>query len=332
PESRRKKPKQFCKLLNEQSMLDHTMDRLFNAGAEKIMIITAQEFESSVTALVNERSDADFIKIFCEPEAKNTAPALGLILSICRDEKLSDIIGVFPADHYIGDDISFRQSLDKAIRAANNGHLVTIGITPHRPETGYGYIEKTSLELNGIADVFKVQTFLEKPALEIALNYCSDGQHLWNAGIYIGHIQTFYSEFAQYLPNIYEHIVQGYNHYIESYPILPAVSLDCGIAEKSELVAVVPSDFPWCDLGSWSALSDLYNADQNGNVNIGANIFSLSSHDCTVKQKDKNIVLFGAENLLVVETDDIIFITPKNYCQNIPELINELAFKQTELL
>ncbi|MDR1617220.1 MAG: mannose-1-phosphate guanylyltransferase [Syntrophomonadaceae bacterium] len=332
PESRKKKPKQFCKLLNERSMLDHTMDRLFSAGAGKIMIITTREFEPYVTDLVNERSDSGLIKIFCEPEIKNTAPAIGLILSVCRDEQLSDIIGIFPADHYIGDNISFQQSLGKAVHAANDGHLVTIGITPHRPETGYGYIEKTARELNGISDVFKVQTFLEKPALEIARSYCSDGRHLWNAGIYVGHIQTFCDEFAQYLPSIYEHILQGYNHYLKSYPILPAISFDCGIAEKSQLIAVVPSDFPWCDLGSWNALADLYDADQNGNVNIGANIFSLSSYDCMVKQKDKSIVLFGAENLLVVETDDIIFVTPKRYCQNIPALIDELALKQTELL
>ncbi len=332
PESRKHRPKQLCTLVDDKTMLDHTIDRLSACGADHIIIITSSDLVDSIENVVSNRPDQLEIEILSEPELKNTAPAIGLALAKCLQENRKEILGIFPADHHISDDLLFKQSLEKAILAAENGRLVTIGIKPDRPETGYGYIEKTMWEIGSIPDVFEVQAFREKPTVELAETYFQDGIHLWNAGIYVGHISTFMEEFNDHLPELFVHMIKGYDHYYDSYADLPNISIDYGIAEKSNRIAVVPSSFPWCDLGSWNSYIDLYPIDEFGNVQLGTKIFSLDSKNCVVKQKDKNIVLFGLDDLLIVEEDDLILITPRKRSQDIRDLVASLELNRKDLL
>ena len=205
PESRQLRPKQLCKLVNNKSMLDNTIDRLTNAGAGKIIIITSDDLLPGIEELIKNRPDAHMIEVLTEPEGKNTAPAVGLVLARLQEENPDQILGFFPADHHISDEQAFAESMERAIRAAQTGHIATIGIAPDRPETGYGYIEKSKWEIGEIGNVYQVGSFREKPDLPTAQTYLNSGQYVWNAGIYIGSTSVLLDEFRT-LMDIHEKI------------------------------------------------------------------------------------------------------------------------------
>ncbi|MEQ8175163.1 MAG: mannose-1-phosphate guanylyltransferase [Syntrophomonadaceae bacterium] len=332
PESRQHRPKQLCKFFNNRSMLNNTIERLLRSGSTNIYVVTNDELRPHIEAETRCYADKAVIEVMCEPQGKNTAPAVGLILARLYQENQEDILGVFPADHFVGNEEAFAKSLDKAVQAAEKHHLVTIGIEPQSPETGYGYIEKTRWEVGEIPDVFQVNSFCEKPDLQKAKDYLEGGCHLWNAGIYVGHSSTFLEEFARHLPEIYQHIIKGASEYVEAYNRLPDVSLDYGIAEKSDRIAVVPSSFDWCDLGNWNALADFFNSDNENNTLVRGDAAFIKSKNCLVQQKEKCLVLFGVDNLLVVESDDIIMIADRSLSQDIRELTEALVQKQRHYL
>lgn len=332
PASRQCRPKQLCKFIGNKTMLDNTIDRLTIAGAHKIIIITSEDLFPGIREVVDKRHDSDIIEILTEPEGKNTAPAVGLILSRQAEEDLDEILGFFPADHYIQDTEAFAASIKQAAAAAGQGLIATIGITPDRPETGYGYIERTTWEVGEIG-VYEVNSFQEKPDYDTAQRYLNSGDYVWNAGIYVGSSRVLTEEFKTYLPEIYEKIKAGSEAYLASYAELPSLSLDYGIAEKSDRMAVVPADFGWCDLGNWNALADIHEKDDMGNVCTGSDVIVLDSCNCLVKQTDKTIVLYGVENILVVETDDIIMVSDRKLSQNIRSITERLKSRErTDLL
>lgn len=324
PESRKHRPKQLCRFVNNKTMLDHTLDRLILAGFGQVIIVTSDDLLNPIQHLVKVREDNEHIMVLSEPEGKNTAPALGLALAHLYpfDENL--IVGVFPADHHVMNTDAFVQSIQKAIQAAHHNHLATIGIEPNRPETGYGYIEKTQWEIGEIPDVYQVRSFCEKPDRTTAQNYLDGGKHMWNSGIFIGKARVFLEEYAQHLPQIHTVIETGLKPYIAAYPTLPGISLDYGIAEKCKRIAVVPADFGWCDLGCWDALAELLALDEKNNCVSGQNVMVLDSQQCVVKQEAKNIVLFGVQDLLVVESGDVVLIADRNRSQDIRQVVEEL--------
>ncbi len=324
PESRRKHPKQLCKFLNNRSMLDLTLDRLVEAGSQQMLIITNDELLADIKQIILNRTDADKIEILSEPEGRNTAPAVGLALARHCATNQDSIMGIFPADHHVLDTDSFCQSIKKAIQAAEQDQVVTIGIEADRPETGYGYIEKTHWEIGNLGGVFRVKSFCEKPDFDTASSYLETGLHLWNSGIYVGKVKTLLEEFSCYLPDIYQPLQMGYDHYLQSYASLPNISLDYGVAEKSNRMAVVPGKFGWCDIGSWNALAELFPYDEQQNSRLGEDVLFMDSKNCLVKQNTKSIILFGVADLMVVETDDVILVTDRHRSQNIRELVNKL--------
>jgi mannose-1-phosphate guanylyltransferase/mannose-6-phosphate isomerase len=325
PESRQEKPKQFCRLVDDRSMLDHTIDRCRNLGFSRIVIITSDELLPRVQQLVQERPDNNIIEILSEPEGKNTAPAVGLALARYGWEQ-DEIIAVFPSDHHIVDNARFDQAINKAIQAAHHDHIAIIGVLPNRAETGYGYIEKSRWEISELPDVYQVSSFREKPDLSTAEAYLAAGNYMWNAGI--GKTSIFIEEFMKHLPQIYQPLSQGYEPYRNAYSLLPSLSLDYGIAEKSDRMAVVTGDFGWCDLGSWNALAELHNQDEHQNICAGSDVVILDSSNCLVKQADKTIVLYGVENLLVVETGDVILISERQRSQDVRNLVEALNREQ----
>ncbi|MEN6348366.1 MAG: sugar phosphate nucleotidyltransferase, partial [Syntrophomonas sp.] len=295
---------------------------------DRVVIITNDSLLAGIEQLVAQRADAGAIEILSEPEGKNTAPAVGLVLSRYFKEDNDQILGVFPADHHVLNTDSFISSIQQANRAAELDRLATIGVSPHRPETGYGYIEKTKWEIGEIPGVFEVGSFCEKPDVNTAQTYLEGGQHMWNAGIYIGKGRVLMEEFEKYLPDVFYLISKGYDAYLDSYPELPNISLDYGIAEKSDRMVVVPADFGWCDLGSWNALAEIHTCDQDMNICNGPDIVAVDSKGCIVQQSEKSVVLFGVENLLLVETEDIIFVSDRKNAQDIRTLIDQLNLKE----
>ncbi len=328
PESRRQRPKQLCKLVGDSSMLDLTIDRLIMAGAKQVVIITGDDLLPAIEELVSQRSDYGSIEILSEPQGRNTAPAVGMVLSKYLNGASNEILGIFPADHHVLDTDSFTQSISLAKNAAEQNYLVTIGITPQRPETGFGYIERSQYEFATLPDVYSVDSFLEKPDQTTAESYLTSGQHMWNSGIYIGKRDVWMKEFEEHLPDVYHHIIQGWEHYISSYNELPDISLDYGIAEKSKLMAVVPADFGWSDLGSWNSLAEIHTSDGSDNVFCGPDVMALDSKNCLVKQVEKTVVLFGVDDLLLVETEDLILVAPRQRVQDIRTLVKSLEEKQ----
>ena len=327
PESRQTHPKQLCKFIDNRSMLDHTIDRLMSAGSDRIIIITSDDLLNSIISMIQERPDQDNIEVLSEPQGKNTAPAVGLVLSRYATFDGETVFGIFPADHHVLDAESFKHCIEQAVLAAQHNHIATIGIQPDRPETGYGYIEKSKWEIGEIPDVYGVESFCEKPDLTVAESYLTSGRHMWNSGIYIAKAQTFMDEFSSFLPEIYAQLQLGYENYVHSYDLLPSISLDYGIAEKSSRMAVVSGDFGWCDLGSWNALTDLFGNDQENNTCSGNDIMIMESQNCLVRQSEKSIVLFGVTNLLVVETDGIILVSDRQRAQDIRTIVDLLHTK-----
>lgn len=327
PESRRQFPKQLCKFFDDKTMLDHTIDRLLLADSQQIIIITSDDLHHCINQIISKRTDRDKIELLSEPQGKNTAPAVGLVLAKYARQYPEEVVGIFPADHYVLDNQAFSTAVSQASQAAEQGYLATIGIAPDRPETGFGYIEKTKWEIGELNNVYPVHSFYEKPELKIAESYLNSGQHMWNAGIYISQFKTWLEEFSAYLPEVYQYISRGYDSYLSAYSALPNISLDYGIAEKSERMAVVPSEFGWSDLGSWDALAKLHPADANKNT-VSGDVILKDSQQCIVKQSNKTIVLYGVENLLVVETDQTIFIADRNKAQEIKDVVDFLTKEQ----
>lgn len=327
PKSRLNYPKQFCRLIDEHSMLDNTIKRLINIGSTKVIIITNDHLLDVTKYLVNKRQDSEMVEILSEPEGRNTAPAIGLILAKLGLNNADKIIGVFPADHYIPETPAFSQTIASAVAAASDGFLVTLGITPTHPETGYGYIEKDLHQDQILPDVYNVRSFREKPDVHTAKKYIDSGRYLWNSGIYIGQVKTLLNEYSRHLPSVFAEILKGYDSYLQAYDNLPSISLDNAISEKSEIMAVVESNFHWHDLGSWESFKALFATDTEGNCFIGKDILTLESKECLIGQENKTIVLYGVENLLVIETNEIIFVTKRDKGQDIRNVVEMLKEK-----
>jgi len=324
PESRQLRPKQLCKFADGKSMLQNTLERLVKVGFSRLIIVTGDDLKNAVEQITDQLDSSVQVEILTEPEGKNTAPAVAFALSACLYEAPDTLIGVFPADHHITDFSSFSHCLAQAEAAATHGYLTILGVTPQRPETGYGYIEKSRYEFAELPQVYPVQTFCEKPPIHVAQDYVKSGRHSWNVGVYIGRRDIFMREFEKFLPDLYGAILTGAESFRRSYSQHTQVSIDCGIAEKSDRMAVVNGDFGWCDLGSWNALTDLYQADAAENTCSGEDVLLLKSRNCLIKQQNKTLVLYGVQNLLVVETDDVVLIADRERTQEVREITASL--------
>lgn len=239
-----------------------------------------------------------------------------------------------PSDHLIKNEALFLSTLRHADTIASIDHnLVTIGIMPSHPETGYGYIklEKESNETYG-DNVFKVEKFVEKPDLSTAHQYVESGEYLWNSGMFVWKVKTILESYEQYLPEMYAGLqiiagAIGYENYEEvldkEYCQLTNISIDYGIMEKSDKIYVLPGIFGWDDVGSWTALERIAGKDKQGNV-IQGNAILENTKNSIIQAQDKLIAIVGMDNLIVVDTDDVLLISDKNEAQNIKSIIQQL--------
>ena len=338
PISRKSKPKQFLDILNTgKTLLQSTYER-FSAfmPKENIFIVTAIEYES----LVKEQLpgfDAD--NILCEPSRKNTAPCIAYISYRLMQQNPEANLICAPADHLILDAVAFEEVCLKALDFTENiKALVTLGITPHSPNTGYGYIQFEPMPVS--ADVYKVKTFTEKPNLELAKTFVASGEFLWNAGIFAWKVKNIIAAFEKLLPEIHEVFDAGKEllgtakerETMEHiYPQVVNISIDYGIMEKADNVYVIPASFGWSDLGTWASAYDTLEKDYFGNAVGGDNVFVVDAVNNMVHAKaEKLVVLQGIENLIVVDTDDVLLICKKENEQDIKEYVSEIKRKQGE--
>ncbi len=317
PYSRTKYPKQFLDVLGTgSSLLRMTFERFLEiCPPENVFIVTSASYKSLVHQQLPELTDD---QILLEPARRNTAPCIAYASYKIRKKDPNATMVVTPADHTIFKEQIFKQSINGALEAAAaSDKLITLGIQPTRPETGYGYIQY----LPGEERLKKVKTFTEKPAYDLAVKFYESGEFLWNAGIFIWSISTITKAFEKHMPDLAELFALGEDAYYTdkepefintTYGQCRSISIDYGIMEKSEDVYVEQGDFAWSDLGSWESLHEMRQKDENNNV-VDGNALLYDTKDCVIMgPKEKLIVVQGLQNCLVAHCDNVVVICDKD--------------------
>lgn len=332
PKSIKRKPKQFLNLFGDKTMIQETVLRLGGVvEPENVLVVTNEDYVPLVNEQLPETKPGDVIG---EVVAKNTAPCVAAAAALLHKKNPDSVMVVLPADHNIKDSKEFNRVLMSAVETAKNEHsLVTIGIEPNRPETGYGYIRfdtQKTLEMAG-KPVYKVKNFTEKPDSATARQFLKSGDYLWNSGMFIWKTSVIIEAFKNYLPEVYELMEmlmksEGLKENIDQfYRACPSISIDYGIMEKAETVHVVPGDFGWSDVGSWKAVHELSRKDEKGNV-TGDTLVSLqkSSSNLVQLSSGKIVALVGVDNVALVETEDAILVVNLDESQHVKDVVEEL--------
>ena len=330
PKSRISRPKQFLSLFGKKTMLQKTIGRLQGfIDPKNVLVITN---ESYLQIVADQAPDLEEEHIIGETVARNTAPCVAAAAALLYKKDPDAVMIVLPADHEIGKPDEFIQTLKTAVSAAEKyNSLVTIGIHPDRPETGYGYIQRGEKPLIENGAVYPVVKFEEKPNLERAEKFLKSGDYLWNGGIFIWKVSSIVDSFKKHMPEIYGLM----NDLMDSdatsgeidhfYRSCPSISVDYGIMEKAENVQVVPGSFEWNDVGSWKAVHDLSEKDENRNAKGDANtFFHKTSNSLIHSESNKLITLVGVENLAVVETEDSIMVINLDNAQDVKEVYEKI--------
>lgn len=335
PRSTKEKPKQFLKIFGDQTMLQDTVERISPLiPAERVWVITNDRY---IQLVKEQLPDVPESNIIGEPVARNTAPCVASAAALLQEQDPEATMVVLPADHSITNPEKFISILETAAAKANQDDaLITIGIRPDRPETGYGYIEfdkKSDETLEG-NEVKKVVQFREKPDIKTARQFIYSGNFLWNSGMFVWKASTISGQFKKHLPKVYEQMEKlepaiGTDKQEEAvnnfYQNCPSISIDYGIMEKAETVYVVPGEFGWNDVGSWRAVYDLREKDERGNVIQSDTAVLESSENNLVHSENKKLIaLVGVENLAVVETENAILVCNLDESQGVKQIVEAL--------
>lgn len=329
PLSRKRRPKQLLALEGERSLLRETVERLRPlVEPEAVWVCTTRQLAEDVR---RELPEVPPRQILLEPEGRNTAPAIGWSVRSMPEEARREVVVVLPSDHRVGDPAAFRDTLACAARAVKReDRIMTLGVTPRWPETGYGYLE---LEEGKNEDgVHRVRRFVEKPDLATARTYVSSGRHLWNAGIFVFRGATLLAELARLQPELHrglEEIAASPDRVDELYPRLPADSIDYAVMEKLDSIATLPLDCGWSDLGSWAALDEVLPRDVKGNTGKG-DVLALESEGNLLFSDSGTIAVLGVSGLVVVRTGDSVLVIPKERSQEVKKLVQELSSRGRE--
>jgi mannose-1-phosphate guanylyltransferase len=335
PMSRTAKPKQFIDILGTgETLIQQTFNR-FNKiiPAERIFIVTNEIYKSLI---VTQIPDLPTENILCEPSRRNTAPCIAYAAYKIHATDPEANIVVAPSDHIILKEDVFLNVINETLQASmQDDCLLTLGIKPSRPDTGYGYIQYNEhCESNFTENIFKVKTFTEKPAYEMAVSFLQSGDFLWNSGIFIWSVKSILNAFKIHLPEVGNLFAEGANLYNtdkeaefirSAYAVCKSISIDYGVMEKASNVYVYAADFGWSDLGTWGSLFEIRSKDNNNNSIIGKNVLSYNSNNCIVHMpKDKIVVLQGLDDYIVVEDDNTLLICRKSDEQQIRQFVNDV--------
>lgn len=332
PESRIAKPKQFLDILNVgKTLIQITYDRFAKiVPPENIYVVTADAYEKLVKEQLPQLADSQILK---EPMRRNTAPCITYACDkiYARDNNATVIVAA--SDHLIIDETKFSSVLQKCVDfVSNNGYLVTIGIKPTKPATGYGYIQFQDEQAMG--EFFAVKTFTEKPTVELAKTFLQSGDFLWNSGMFVWKAKTLLRAVIKHLPEIAEAFREGHQHYNQdsekafiqkAYSQCTNISIDYGVMEKAENVFTIPAQFGWSDIGTWDSLYDIYQHDYLGNAVSGKNVKIYDSSNNMVMVPDqKLVVLQGLRGYCVVDTGDVLLVCEKTKEQEIKQITVDL--------
>jgi mannose-1-phosphate guanylyltransferase/mannose-6-phosphate isomerase len=328
PVSRQLYPKQLVKFIGDDSLVQSTIKRLSPVlDADCVRIVCGeQHFHETARHMQDIGLQADG-KIICEPSGRNTAPAILLAVLNVLNSDPDAVLCVFPADHVIGEIDSFHDRLKAAIRLADQGYIVTFGITPHYPETGYGYVEGGQEVAEG---ALKINRFVEKPDKKTAQGYITAGNFFWNSGMFAFKASIILEEFRTYQPDLLakmDSIFDGTNAIAKAdYDQLPDISIDYAIMEKTDRGVVLPSDFGWSDIGSWKSLYDFLPQDGDSNV-IDGDVITNDTTGCFILGRDRLIATNHLENMVIVETPDSIFVSDIGRSRDVKTIVARLKAK-----
>jgi mannose-1-phosphate guanylyltransferase len=331
PMSRKEFPKQFHDVLGTgKTLIQQTADRFKNiCSRDHLYVLTNKEYLSLVKEQLPDIPEGN---ILLEPVMRNTAPCIAYAsYKIGKNDPHANMI-VSPADHLVSDVNEFEKDINLAIeRASKENKLITLGIKPHRPDTGYGYIQFDEKE-DGKAR--KVMKFTEKPPLKEAEEFLKAGNYYWNSGIFIWNYSSIDKAITRFLPDMASLFKQGVEFYNSSeeqsfidkhFPQCESISIDYGIMEKSNEVEMIMTDFGWSDLGTWGSLYEHLELDANNNAVTGKEVFLFNSENNMIRnQTGKTLVIRGLKDFILVETDKALLICPKSEEQSVKEMLNSL--------
>lgn len=337
PLSRHEEPKQLLNLSGKDLMINETIDRVATlCDKSDIFIVTNVDQVPKMETATTGRIKPDHI--LSEPSARNTAACIGYAAFEIVKKYGDGVMCIFPSDHFIKNEAAFTSILKEAIAVAEEGSLVTMGITPTFPCTGYGYIR---FDKNESSLAKRVVEFKEKPNLATAEEYVASGEYAWNSGMFVWKASVILEQFEQLLPDVYACLTKIADAMgtpaekaviDEVYPTIPSISIDYGIMEKSDKVKVISAEMGWNDVGSWDNLGVLYDEDAQGNVFAGDHL-AIDTKGCITYSKKRLISTVGVENLIIVETDDSILVCDKNRAQDVKLIVERLqADGRDELL
>jgi mannose-1-phosphate guanylyltransferase len=338
PRSKEKKPKQLIRIFGENTMIQDTVKRLDGLiKNENIYVITNKIQKLRVKEQLPQLPEENIID---EPFGKNTAACIALASILIKQKNPEAVTITLPSDHLIQDDQAFRDCLQSAAQFAYDSKgLVTIGITPTRPETGYGYIQYDEKEVS--KNIYRVLTFAEKPNLSTAKDFIESGDFLWNSGIFIWRIDTILKEFEQHLPEHFEGMtrvektigtVEFEKGLVQVYGQLKSISIDYGVMEKSKEVYLTKSDFYWNDVGNWEAVYEISEKNKEGNAILG-DVYAANTFDSYFFSPKKFTAAIGVSNLIVIDTNDSLLICNRNNVQDVRQVVDYLKMnKRTDLI
>lgn len=333
PISRAALPKQLVSVTGGPTMLQRTIERVLPLKPKKVLVVTNRlQADETGRQLSGYEGQVD-IEVVAEPVGRNTAPAIALAASIVAAEDAGAVMAVLPADHFIRNEDGLRQALLNAADIARlDGCLVTLGIVPVAPETGYGYIEADlSIESGGS---YRVARFVEKPDTERALSYIQSGNYFWNSGMFVWRADMILQEISIHMPELADAVSSlpissskpQLDRAIEDmYASISSQSIDYGVMERSGKVRVIPVDIGWSDVGSWSAIKDIIAPDMDGNfvTNSTAHI-AIDSSDCVVSGNGGVVATIGVNDLVVVSSGDCLLVCPRGRAQDVRQVVDEL--------
>ena len=340
PKSRENLPKQLLNISGQETLIQNTVGRISSIiSAENIWVITNEQ-HAFETCYQLKKMGFPPSQLLTEPIARNTAAAIGYSAKILSQRNPDAIMAVLPADHVITTIEPFLKLLKQAETIANENHLVTLGIKPTSPETGYGYIKQgKAIEENS----FKVDRFIEKPDKLTAEKYLKEGSYYWNSGIFVWKVSTLLNEISLYLPKLHEQLeeltsntapIKGkypYQKLSESgkkiFHSLESVSIDHGVMEKSNKVAVLPADIEWNDVGTWTSLAEISKNDSHGNV-ISGNVVSIENNNSIFQAENRLVAALGLKNIIVVDTPDALLVCAKERAQDIKKIVEKIKLEK----
>ncbi|ATM96527.1 mannose-1-phosphate guanylytransferase, ManC protein [Yersinia frederiksenii] len=336
PMSRELYPKQFLRLHGVNSMLQETVNRLEGISVREPVVICNEEHRFLVAEQLRQINKLSH-NIILEPVGRNTAPAIALAALNAVSQGDDPIMLVLAADHIINDCDAFHQAVTKAIPFAKKDSLVTFGIVPTGPETGYGYIQRGEATVTDISEAFKVERFVEKPNLKTAEQYINSGEYYWNSGMFMFRAKRYIQELEKFRPDILDACKAAMKDsdsdkdFItidkDKFSVCPDESIDYAVMEQTNSAVVVPLDAGWSDVGSWSALWDVSNKDKSGNAVTG-DTFLHDTQNCYINTDEKLVAAVGVDNLVIVSTKDAVLVVDKSKVQDVKKIVEHLKLKK----